>query len=253
VGEAIEAETVVPPGDWRWLTHYLRPDEALTPILESFPKDPPMRAAMDACRGLRLLRQEPWECLASFLLSSTKQIPQIRQGIRLLCERYGEPIPGPEGREGVHAFPTAERLAGVPEAGLRDCRIGFRAKYLKAVAEAVAGGSIRLESIGGLPLEEARAKLEVLPGVGPKIADCVLLFAYGLPKAFPVDVWVMKALRELYFGGRAVSPGELRDFSRNHFGPNAGYAQQYLFHHIRQRAGRVSARRVERRKEDHGN
>ena len=239
---------MVCPGDWRWLTDYLRTEELLAPILESFPKDRPMVAAMESCRGLRLLRQEPWECLASFLLSSTKQIPQIRQGIRHLSERYGERIPGPIGRGDVYAFPAARRLAEAPEGELRECRIGFRAKYLKAVAAAVAGGEVRLEAIGGLPLEEARASLEVLPGVGPKIADCVLLFAYGLPKAFPVDVWVMKALRELYFEGRQIRPDELRAFSRNHFGPNAGYAQQYLFHHIRQRAGRVSARRVETRR-----
>jgi len=240
---AIEAETVVEPGDWGWLKDYLRVDEDLGAVLESFPKDPPMAAAVGTCRGLRLLRQETWECLASFLLSSTKQIPQIREGVRLLCERFGELIEGPVGGDRVFAFPTATVLAGVSEGALRECRIGFRAKYLKGTAEVVARGGLSLVEVGCLSLDEARERLVSLPGVGPKIANCVLLFAYGFPRAFPVDVWVMRALRELYFPGRGLMASRLKRFSETHFGPQAGYAQQYLFHHVRMRAGRVVNRR----------
>jgi N-glycosylase/DNA lyase len=239
----IQVETVGEPGDWGWLKNYLRIDDDLGAVLESFPKDGPMTAAVASCRGLRLLRQDPWECLASFLLSSTKQIPQIREGVRLLCERFGERIEGPVGGEGVFAFPTAGVLAGVTESELRECRIGFRAKYLKGTAAVVARGELLLEAVGGLPLEQARERLVMLPGVGPKIADCVLLFAYGHPRAFPVDVWVMRALRELYFPGRRPPMARLKRFSENHFGPQAGYAQQYLFHHVRMLAGRVVNRR----------
>jgi N-glycosylase/DNA lyase len=189
------------------------------------------------------LRQDPWECLASFLLSSTKQIPQIREGVRLLCERFGEAVEGPVDGGRVFAFPTAPALAGVSESLLRECRIGFRAKYLKGTAEVVAGGGLSLEDVGALPLEQARERLVALPGVGPKIADCVLLFAYGYPRAFPVDVWVMRALRELYFPGRRPPMARLKRFSETHFGPQAGYAQQYLFHHVRMLAGRVGKRR----------
>ncbi len=242
-GGTIQVGTVGEPGDWRWLKDYLRIEDDLGAVLESFPSDGPMTAAVASCRGLRLLRQDPWECLASFLLSSTKQIPQIREGVRLLCERFGEEIEGPVGGGKVFAFPKAAALAEVSEGALRECRIGFRAKYLKGTAELVARGELSLEAVGGLPLERARERLVTLPGVGPKIADCVLLFAYGYPRAFPVDVWVMRALRELYFPGRRPPMARLKRFSETYFGPQAGYAQQYLFHHVRMMAGRVVNRR----------
>ena len=111
--------------------------------------------------------------------------------------------------------------------------MGFRAPYLLDTARRAAEGRLDLEKIGCLPIDTARMELVKLSGVGRKIADCVLLFAYGTPTAFPVDVWVMKALRQLYFPKRRPSSKRLRDFSETHFGPNAGYAQQYLFHYMR--------------------
>ncbi|MGE3310288.1 MAG: DNA-3-methyladenine glycosylase [Limisphaerales bacterium] len=251
--DRIVAETVEDPGDWHWLRDYLRVDEDLATVLATFPDDRPMTAAVAACRGLRLLRQEPWECLASFLLSSTKQIPQIQAGVRNLSERFGERVQAPAGGAAVFAFPEARVLAGVSESELRECRIGFRARYLRETAEAVAGGAFPIGDIGRLPLDEARERLVTLPGVGPKIADCVLLFAYGFARAFPVDVWVMRALRELYFTGRRPTAARLKAFSETHFGPNAGYAQQYLFHHARMRAGRVANRRDEEGEKAHDN
>jgi N-glycosylase/DNA lyase len=202
-------------------------------VLATFPDDEPMRAAVNACRGLRLLRQDSWECLASFILSSTKQIVQIRQIIALLCERFGEPVPAAPGHPPVHAFPSPARLAGATEAELRACKMGFRAPYLLATARRVAAGELDLDRLRRLSPEMARAELLHLPGVGRKIADCVLLFAYGFPAAFPVDVWVMKALRRLYFPKRRPAAKRLRHFSETHFGVNAGYAQQYLFHYMR--------------------
>ncbi len=171
-----------------WLAHYLQLEAELDAVLASFPNDEPMRAAVAACRGLRLLRQDPWECLASFILSSTKQIVQIQQIITLLCERFGAPIAVPPDEVAHYEFPSATRLASVGEAELRECKMGFRAPYLLATARAIAEGRFDPERLRGLPLAEARAELTALPGVGPKIADCVLLFAYGFPGAFPVDV-----------------------------------------------------------------
>lgn len=229
----IEAETAVPQTSWDWLAEYLQIRVELAPILASFPDDAPLRGAVAACRGLRLLRQEPWECLASFILSSTKQIVHIRQIVETLCQRYGEPVAVPAGHPAAFAFPTAARLAACTEAELRACRMGFRAPYLLATARRVAAGDLDLAGLASLPLAEARAELMRLDGVGRKIADCVLLFAIGFPRAFPVDVWVAKALRELYFRGRRVAPRKLLAFSEKHFGPQAGYAQQYLFHYRR--------------------
>ena len=111
--------------------------------------------------------------------------------------------------------------------------MGFRAPYLLAAAQRVAAGHLDLARLGARSLESARAELMQLPGVGPKIADCVLLFAYGFQSAFPLDVWVLRALRQLYFPGRRMKLTRLRRFAATHFGPYAGYAQQYLFHYIR--------------------
>ena len=231
--EAITARTALQVTNWSWLRHYLQVDVSIESILLSFPDDEPMRAAVLACRGLRLLRQDPWECLASFILSSTKQIVQIQQIIGLLCERYGNALIVPAGHPPVYAFPTAERLATCAEADLRGCKMGFRAPNLLATAKLIAAGELNVESLRTRTTAEARAELIKLPGVGPKIADCVLLFAYGFPDAFPVDVWVLKALKQLYFSGKRPSARKLRAFADTHFGPNAGYAQQYLFHYMR--------------------
>lgn len=232
--EGLQAETAEPQTDWDWLRHYLQAEIDLEAILQSFPNDTPMRQSVAACRGLRLLRQDPWECLASFILSSTKQIIQIQQIIGLLCQRFGEPVFGPQGTE-VRTFPTARALASAGENELRACKMGFRAPHLLAAARRVAEERLDLSALPSLSLEEARAQLTELNGVGPKIANCVLLFAYDFPAAFPVDVWVMKALRQLYFPKRRPRPQRLREFVANYFGPNAGYAQQYLFHYMRTR------------------
>jgi N-glycosylase/DNA lyase len=233
--DVLLVQTAAPVADWDWLARYLQIDLELTKVIASFPKDDAMRSAVRACRGLRLLRQDPWECLASFILSSTKQIVQIRQIIGLLCERFGEPLIVPEDHAPARAFPTAEKLASLADSELRDCKMGFRAPYLLAAARAVAGKELRLAHLEALPVAEAREALVKIPGVGPKIADCVLLFAYGFQSAFPVDVWVMKALRELYFPRRRPSRARLHNFTQTYFGANAGYAQQYLFHYMRTR------------------
>ncbi len=229
----IIAQTVVPNSDWNWLIHYLQLGTNLPEILSTFPDDEPMRTALTTCHGLRLLRQDPWECLASFILSSTKQIVQIQQIVTLLCARFGQPVAVPVGHEPVFSFPTFEQIALKNEADLRACKMGFRAPYLLGTAKMITNREVVLENLQRSSVEEARAELLKLPGVGRKIADCVLLFAYDFPSAFPVDVWIMKALRQLYFPKRRVHLKRLQKFSQTHFGPNAGYAQQYLFHYIR--------------------
>ncbi len=231
----ILAETAEPVADWRWLTDYLQTDLDLRTVLNTFPADEPMQTAVAACRGLRLLRQDSWECLASFILSSTKQIVQIRQIVALLCECFGEPIVVPPDCQPAFAFPSPARLACLTEAELRACKMGFRAPYLLATARLIAGGKLDLANLRNRSTEEARTMLMEFPGVGRKIADCVLLFAYGFQSAFPVDVWVMRALRQLYFPRRRVTLSRLHHFSATHFGLNAGYAQQYLFHYMRTR------------------
>jgi N-glycosylase/DNA lyase len=229
----ILAETAVPVEDWTWLRHYLQLDIDIGKICGTFPPDEPMQNSVRSCAGLRLLRQEPWECLASFICSSTKQIVQIQQIIALLCKRFGDPVTVPAGHEPVWSFPDFGKLAWVAESELRECKLGFRAPYLLGSARKLRDGEVDLGALHGVALEEARAQLIQLPGVGLKIADCVLLFGYGFQQAFPVDVWIMRALQQLYFPKRRVKLPRLRHFSRTHFGPHSGYAQQYLFHYMR--------------------
>jgi len=237
-GGKIFARTVEPQTDWHWLEDYLQLQLDLAAVLATFPGDKPMHRAILACRGLRLLRQPTWECLASFILSSTKQIVQIRQIVGELCARHGTPVRVPETESPTFAFPTAAQIARLSEQELRDCKMGFRAPYLLATAQIVASGKLDLAALPELSLDEARDRLLKLPGVGPKIADCVLLFACGFPTAFPVDVWVMKALRQSYFRNRRTNLARLRSFSATHFGPYGGYAQQYLFHSLRLSEGK---------------
>jgi N-glycosylase/DNA lyase len=221
------------PGNWLWLRHYLQLDTELSDIVATFPDDEAMRAAAAYCRGMRLLRQDPWETLASFICSSTKQVAQIQQIVELLSRRFGEPFPIGDGTPPVFTFPTAARIAEASEAELRECKLGFRAPYLLGTARVVASGKINLLHLSELSLTDARAELIELPGVGLKIADCVLLFAYGFQQAFPVDVWIARALREIYFPRRQPKPPRLRKFIETYFGPHSGYAQQYLFHYMR--------------------
>jgi len=230
---SISAQTTEPVSDWGWLCNYLQLELNLAEVMCTFAEDGQMPAAVAHCRGLRLLRQEPWECLASFILSSTKQIVQIQQIVSALCERFGDPLSVPAGFPPLSTFPSASRLARATETELRSCKMGFRAPYLLATARKIAEGELDLARLQHLPVDSARAELMGLNGVGRKVADCVLLFAYGFQSAFPLDVWVLRALRQLYFPKRPASMKRLHRFAATHFGPNAGYAQQYLFHYVR--------------------
>jgi len=233
----ILATTAGPEQDWLWLEGYLQTSVDLDDILATFPDDAPMRQAVAACPGLRLLKQEKWECLASFILSSTKQILQIRQVVLKLCQRAGARIEAPEERGEVFGFPSVKAIAMLNEQDLRECGMGFRAPYLLGSARMIVEGAVRFDDLTSLDLPSARAEIMKLPGVGRKIADCALLFSGIQPAAFPVDVWIMKALQQLYFPRRKKTTKQLQKFSESHFGPNAGYAQQYLFHYMRVHGG----------------
>ena len=220
------------------VARYFALDHPLSKICAAFPHDPVMTAARDFCRGLRIIRQPRWECLATFITSSMKQVAHIRQISLTLRKRYGEskPILGHE----IFAFPSAERIATLTEPELRTCALGYRAKNLLATARLVATGDADLEAWSKLPDGELRARLCELSGVGAKVANCVMLFAYERLRAFPIDVWIERTLRQHYFPRkRKVTAQGLREFCDRYFGEHGGYAQQYLFHHARRgrRAG----------------
>jgi N-glycosylase/DNA lyase len=228
----------------RVIQNYFALDHPLRKIRRSFPDDPAMSAARDFCAGLRIIRQPLWECLATFITSSMKQVAHIRQISRALRTRYGEcrRIRDCE----VHSFPTARRIAKLTDQNLRACALGYRAKNLLATARLIASGGADLEEWSQLSDESLRARLCELPGVGAKVANCVMLFAYERLRAFPIDVWIERVLKQKYFPRkRKVTAAQLRAFCETYFGEHGGYAQQYLFHHARKggTASRVATNR----------
>ena len=221
------------------VARYFALDHPLAEICRSFPTDPAMDAARDFCDGLRIIRQPRWECLATFITSSMKQVTHIRQISRTLRARYGEGqrITDYE----VYSFPAPERIAELTEQDLRACALGYRAKNLLATARLVANGDANLEQWSKLPDDSLRERLCELPGVGAKVANCVMLFAYERLRAFPIDVWIERVLKQNYFSRkRKVTAQQLRAFCETYFGEHGGYAQQYLFHHARM--GRTALR-----------
>jgi N-glycosylase/DNA lyase len=185
--------------------------------------DAALAARLRAWRGLRLLRQPTGEALLAFLCSSAKQIPHIAQLCENLAAQFGEPVWG-----GMRALPAWARLAEVSEAELRACRLGYRAAFIHQTARRLAAEPGWEAKIKSAPYADAHAWLAELPGVGPKIADCVLLFGAARFEAFPVDTWILRAMAERY-GLRGWRPAQVAQFGRAHFGPLAGVAQQFLF------------------------
>lgn len=207
------------------LIHYLGGDADYDTMVDSLPwrSDTVLARAMEHWSGLRILRQPLGETLFTFLCSSTKQILQIKQICEAVACEFGPPL-----ATGCHALPSWEALNEIPEEALRACKAGYRARYIKGTAQFLAKHPGYLDDLPALPYTEGKAKLLHLPGVGEKIADCVLLFGAGKLEAFPVDVWVLKAMARLY-GLVGWKPEQVAQFGRAHFGPYAGLAQQFLF------------------------
>ncbi len=210
---------------------YFGLDQSLSAIHATFPEsDPVLREAIAFCPGIRVARQPLWECLATFITSSLKQVAHIRAMSLSLRERFGEPREL-AGRR-LYTYPAPAALAEAGEEALRACALGYRAKSLHLAARSVACGDIDLAAVEAEPsLEEARAALMGLHGVGDKIANCALLFGAGRWDAFPIDVWMERILHQLY--RKRLRGAKLQHWAERHFGPHAGYAQQYLFHFAR--------------------
>lgn len=190
--------------------------------------DPVMAEAISFAPGIRLLRQDFFETLASFILSQNNHIPRIRGLIARLCAEYGRETGG-----GRFAFPTPEGLARADEESLRRLGCGFRAGYIVDAVGKVLAGGYSVEEMGRLATEEARGRLMEIRGVGRKVADCVLLFSLGRHEVFPADVWIRRIMETAYFDGATLSPQALQEAASARFGADAGFAQQYLFHYGR--------------------
>ena len=207
------------------IPHYFALDINYPAIIDQLPhrSDEVIANALDRWEGLRLLRQPLAETLLAFLCSSTKRIAQIKVICETLANTFGEVV-----IDQYRALPTWAVLNELPESALRTCKMGYRARYIKETAEILAENPNYLSEIETLSFPEARRALIALPGVGEKIADCVLLFGVGRIEAFPVDVWMLRAMAR-HYGLEGWKPNQVTHFGSTHFGPYAGLAQQYLF------------------------
>jgi len=201
-----------------YLVPYFDLERDYAAIKKELAADPVMKKAVSYAPGIRVLQQEGWEALCSFIISQNNNVKRIQGIVSRLCEGFGEPI----GDTGYKAFPTSQRLAGCTLTDLEALRCGFRAKYLLDAARKVAEGRLTIEDLYTLPMEEARLSLRQIHGVGPKVAECALLYGFQRMEGFPVDVWIGRAMDTLF-------PEGLPECAK----PYAGIAQQYIFHYVR--------------------
>jgi len=197
------------------------------------PEDAFLNLACDYGRGIRILRQDPWEVLVSFIISQRKNIPAIQRCVETLCVRYGEPVE--RAGELFFTFPSAKRLSGLEETCLLGCALGYRAKYVSAAARLVASGELDLQKAVALPDEALLSSLLALPGVGEKVANCVMLFGYHRLGRFPQDVWINRVI-DVEYGGT---------FPAERYPDTAGALQQYIFYYARSAAYAAEKKRFD--------
>ena len=234
--EGLECRTS-PPLKADLIRLYFRLDDDLDAILHEISRhrrekgDRHLKEAVRRYRGLRLLRQDPWECLVSYVTSVVSNIPKITRCIENMSRKFGTRLEL-DGRE-THSFPTPEALAAAGARGLKDCELGFRGRYISKLAREVVARQIDIGALRRVAYPDARKALMQLLGVGEKVADCVSLFSLDKLEAFPVDRWVQRVARRLFFDDRPVPVKNVRKWGMEKYGRYAGYAQQYLFHYIR--------------------
>ena len=213
------------------LTHLLRLDDDMDAIRDATPDLPLVERAFDAFPGMRLVRDPPFPCLVSFICSAQMRVERIHAMVQGLARHYGDPVT--VGERTIHALPTAEQLARATEADLRERSLGYRAPYVLETARMVADGTDP-RSVVDSSYESARETMTRYVGVGDKVADCVLLFSLGFDEAVPLDTWIQRAIREHYPDCDRGTYAETSRAIRETFGgERAGYAQTYVFHHLR--------------------
>lgn len=220
----------------RLLRSYFRLDDDICAIYSEICRDRRVAEMVGRYPGLRILRQDPWECTVAFICSATSNIPRIHQNMESMADSLGDPLE--LDGEVRHTFPSAEQLASAGEGFLRELGLGFRAPYVVAAARRVCDGELDLDELIRSPYPETKSRLMECYGIGAKIADCIAVFSLEKLQAFPVDVWVRRALAEWYFPMQKKPPDRaMVEWAQDHFGQYAGYSQQYLFH-ARRREGR---------------
>ena len=203
-------------------------------IKKTLSKDPILKEAIDFGQGIRLINQDPYETSISFIISANNQIPRIKNSISLISEEFGQYIGSYKGRD-YYSFPEPESLAATSGDYLKEnCKVGFRGKYIVNSSKMIAEGDIKLESLFNLTKDQAEEELKKLPGVGPKVSNCITLFSLKKKDSFPVDVWVKRIMEYFYFK-EDTKPSVISKFAKEKFGELGGYAQQYLFYYAREK------------------
>lgn len=257
-GNASEYEEIkfssFPPYPY-WEKQVFRLDDDINEIFSSFSNDALVSELIWNYPGLRLMRQQPHQCMVSFACASNTNISRIRRMLRNLCERFGNEMIVDDKR--FFTFPSAERLNRASNDELRLCGLGYRTRAVKAVAEAIVNDSPNISSLLRLPYEDAKNELLKIHGIGDKVADCILLFSLDKLEAFPIDIWMARALylnyrwlfnnsNKKFDNNRKLSLEKitaheyriLSRYARDYFGKYGGYAQQYIYYNARQRAGK---------------
>lgn len=225
--------------------HYFDLSRDYDEIKKELSKDPILAEAIKFGEGIRILNQEPFEMVISFITSANNQIPRIKKSIELMSKHYGDkiapgepPVPlmlgAPWSKIEYYSFPTAESLSKAKPEDLKEiCKVGFRGERIVETAKIIARGELDLNSIYNLNRDEGKELLMTLPGVGPKVSDCILLFAFNKDEAFPVDVWVKRVMEHFYLK-EDTNVKLIGAHGARIFGSLAGFAQQYLFYYARE-------------------
>jgi N-glycosylase/DNA lyase len=220
VGDCLNIKNGNSPLSEDIVRHYFSLDHDLTEVYSILRSDEALRSSFEAFRGLRLIRQDSWEAIACFIISSNNNVKRIMGIYRNVVTHFGK-------------FPTPLQIARSHESVLRELGLGYRASFLWATAKFLSTNPDYLQTICEDSYEEGKAKVVCFPGIGPKVADCVLLYGFHKLEAFPVDVWILRVMRQLYFKKRKISEDKVRRFGMKRWGAHAGYVQQYLFHSVR--------------------
>lgn len=199
-------------------------------LIEDISKEKIMRAATEYGKGIRILCQDEWETLISFIISANNNIPRIKKILDCFSKTFGKKI-SYKGKD-YYTFPTPEDLQGITEKNLEEIKSGYRAKYIVDAVQKINEGQVDLYSLKNLKTEEARKELLKIKGVGPKVADCILLFSMRKYSCYPIDVWIRRVTEKLYFK-RESTPKEIQKFAEDMWKEKAGFAQQYLFYYAR--------------------
>ena len=215
--------------------NYFREDDNYEKILKDITKDKIVKKATNRYPGLRITRQDPFQCCISFIVSSNSNIPNIRMRLQKLCRKFGTKIRFQ--KRDFFLFPEPKRLARATLQELKECKLGYRSKYVLDASRAIASGEIDLDELKKMKYEQTKEILLKLPGIGDKVADCVMLFSLEKLDSFPLDTWMLKILQKYYSGSicidkKSISKKRYEDIHQDvleHFGKYAGYSQQFLY------------------------